>query len=53
MKKKRCEKMEKKNSAGTEWTTAHFSMGTVSQYKHCIVTWWFWSAGWLGESVLQ
>ena len=19
-------------------------MVTVSQYKHCIVTWWFWSA---------
>ena len=40
MKKKKNEK----KGAGTEWASAHFNMGTVSQYKHCIVTWWFWSA---------
>ena len=36
-------KNEKKKIAGTKWATAHFNIGTVSHYKHCIVTWWFWS----------
>ena len=46
-------KKKTKKKAGTEWATAYFNMGIVSQYKHCIVTWWFGVQFWLGEGVLQ
>ena len=45
-------KKNTKKNAGTEWATTYFNMGTVSQYKHCIVTWWFGVQFWLREGVL-
>ena len=31
---------KKKEQQKIGWATAHFNMGNVSQYRHCIMTWW-------------